>query len=222
MHPDIDALISPNATIEVLAKGFKWSEGPVWIPDGNEGLPSQSLLFSDIPNNRIHCWNTQSGLSVFLEPAGFTGPANYGKERGSNGLALDSEGRLLCCEHGDRRISVLEKNGGKRTLADAWDGNRFNSPNDLAIHASGAIYFTDPRLSTRFPPSGRSSVDRESVISRLSEDESVAMSASQLMAHHQHHLGSMRRRGPPSIPWHRFEESMGPQALSQGPPHGNP
>ena len=144
LHPDIDALISPNATIEVLAKGFKWSEGPVWIPDGNEGLPSQSLLFSDIPNNRIHCWNTQSGLSVFLEPAGFTGPASYGKERGSNGLALDTEGRLLCCEHGDRRISVLEKNGGKRTLADAWDGNRFNSPNDLAIHASGAIYFTDP------------------------------------------------------------------------------
>ena len=87
LHPDIDALISPNATIEVLAKGFKWSEGPVWIPDGDGGLPSQSLLFSDIPNNRIHCWNSQSGLSVFLEPAGFTGPASYGKERGSNGYA---------------------------------------------------------------------------------------------------------------------------------------
>ena len=144
LHPDIDALISPSASIEVLAKGFKWSEGPVWIPNGDGGLPPQSLLFSDIPNNRIHCWNTQSGLSVFLEPAGFTGPASYGKERGSNGLALDTEGRLLCCEHGDRRISVLEKNGGKRTLADAWDGNRFNSPNDLAVHASGAIYFTDP------------------------------------------------------------------------------
>ena len=109
LHPDIDALISPNATIEVLAEGFKWSEGPVWIANGDGGLPSQSLLFSDIPNNRIHCWDTQSGLSVFLEPAGFTGPASYGKERGSNGLALDTEGRLLCCEHGDRRISVLEK-----------------------------------------------------------------------------------------------------------------
>ena len=144
LHPDIDALISPNATIEVLAEGFKWSEGPVWIANGDGGLPSQSLLFSDIPNNRIHCWNTQSGLSVFLEPAGFTGPASYGKERGSNGLALDTKGRLLCCEHGDRRISVLEKNGGKRTLADSWDGKRFNSPNDLAIHDSGAIYFTDP------------------------------------------------------------------------------
>ena len=63
LHPDIDALISPNATIEVLAEDFEWSEGPVWIANGDGGLPSQSLLFSDIPNNRIHCWNTQSGLS---------------------------------------------------------------------------------------------------------------------------------------------------------------
>lgn len=144
LHSDLDALVPIDATIEVLAMGFQWSEGPVWVQNGDGGLPSQSLLFSDIPNNRIHCWNTKSELSTFLEPAGFTGPASYGKERGSNGLALDTKGRLLCCEHGDRRISVLEKNGGKRTLADAWEGRRFNSPNDLAVHASGAIYFTDP------------------------------------------------------------------------------
>ena len=140
----IDGLIASHAKIEVLAMGFAWSEGPVWVSHGDEGLPAQSLLFSDIPNNRIHCWNQKSGLSIFLEPAGFTGPASYGRERGSNGLALDLAGRLLCCEHGDRRISVLEKNGGKRTRADAWNGKRFNSPNDLAVHTSGAIYFTDP------------------------------------------------------------------------------
>ena len=144
LHPNIDALIAPGVEIEVLATGFAWSEGPVWVSHSDGGLPSQSLLFSDIPNNRIHCWNQKTGLSVFLEPAGFTGPASYGREQGSNGLALDAAGRLLCCEHGDRRISVLEKNGGKRTLADAWDGKRFNSPNDLAVHTSGAIYFTDP------------------------------------------------------------------------------
>ena len=144
LHPNIDALIAPGVEIEVLATGFAWSEGPVWVSHSDGGLPSQSLLFSDIPNNRIHCWNQKTGLSVFLEPAGFTGPVSYGRERGSNGLALDAAGRLLCCEHGDRRISVLEKNGGKRTLADAWDGKRFNSPNDLAVHTSGAIYFTDP------------------------------------------------------------------------------
>ncbi|MBT6459332.1 MAG: SMP-30/gluconolactonase/LRE family protein, partial [Planctomycetaceae bacterium] len=144
LHPNIDALIAPGVEIEVLATGFAWSEGPVWVSHSDGGLPSQSLLFSDIPNNRIHCWNQKTGLSVFLEPAGFTGPASYGREQGSNGLALDAAGRLLCCEHGDRRISVLEKNGGKRTRADAWDGKRFNSPNDLAVHTSGTIYFTDP------------------------------------------------------------------------------
>ena len=144
LHSNIDALIAPGVEIEVLATGFAWSEGPVWVSHSDGGLPSQSLLFSDIPNNRIHCWNLKTGLSVFLEPAGFTGPASYGREQGSNGLALDAAGRLLCCEHGDRRISVLEKNGGKRTLADAWDGKRFNSPNDLAVHTSGTIYFTDP------------------------------------------------------------------------------
>jgi len=144
LDPRFDALVPANAAIEVLAMGFAWSEGPVWVADDAGGLPAGSLLFSDIPNNRIHRWHPQEGLSVFLEPAGFTGPAAYGKERGSNGLAVDSAGRLLCCEHGDRRLSVLTAGGGKRTLADAWRGKRFNSPNDLAVHPSGAIYFTDP------------------------------------------------------------------------------
>jgi gluconolactonase len=79
-----------------------------------------------------------------MEPAGFTGPAGYGNERGSNGLTLDREGRLICCEHGDRRLSRLEPGGGKKTLADSYRGKRLNSPNDAVIHSSGAIYFTDP------------------------------------------------------------------------------
>jgi gluconolactonase len=102
------------------------------------------LLFSDIPNNKVYCWKPSEGLSTFLEPAGFTGFAAYGKERGSNGLTCDHLGRLLSCEHGDRRVSLLEKDGGKRTVADAWKGKRLNSPNDLVVHSSGAIYFTDP------------------------------------------------------------------------------
>ncbi len=144
LDPRLDALVPANATIEVLAMGFAWSEGPVWVPDDAGGLPAGSLLFSDIPHNRIHCWHPRNGLSVFMEPAGFTGPAAYGKERGSNGLGIDARGQLLCCEHGDRRLSVLTMDGGKRTLADAWQGKRLNSPNDLAVHSSGAIYFTDP------------------------------------------------------------------------------
>jgi len=138
LDPRFDALVPRNATIEVLAGGFAWAEGPVWIKA--EGR----LLFSDVPRNRIHAWKPGEGLSVFLEPSGFTGPGDYGPEPGSNGLTLDRQGRLILCEHGDRRVSRLEPRGGRRTLADAWNGRRFNSPNDVAVHSSGAVYFTDP------------------------------------------------------------------------------
>jgi gluconolactonase len=150
LDPRLDALVPPDATIEVLAMGFAWSEGPVWVGAGGldgksvGGLPAGCLLFSDIPNNRVHRWQPGHGVDVFLEPAGFTGPGAYGNERGSNGLTLDRLGRLILCEHGDRRVSRLEPEGGKRTLADAWDGRRLNSPNDAVVHSSGAVYFTDP------------------------------------------------------------------------------
>ena len=144
LDPRLDSLVPAEATIDVIAMGFAWSEGPVWVKKNDGGLPAGSLLFSDIPKNRIHCWHPQAGLSVFMEPSGFTGPVNRGTGRGSNGLGIDQQGRLICCEHGDRRLSVLTPAGGKRTLADAWRGRRFNSPNDLAVHSSGAIYFTDP------------------------------------------------------------------------------
>jgi gluconolactonase len=144
LDPRFDALVPPAAVIEVLASGFAWSEGPVWVSNDRAGLPAGSLLFSDIPHNRIHRWQPGKVLDIFMEPAGFTGPAGYGNERGSNGLTLDREGRLICCEHGDRRLSRLEPGGGKKTLADSYRGKRLNSPNDAVIHSSGAIYFTDP------------------------------------------------------------------------------
>lgn len=139
----VDDLIGGDAKIEVLCGGFEWAEGPVWIsqPDHKSG---GFVLFSDIPHNRIMKWQEGIGASVFMQPAGYTGVADYGKEPGSNGLALDTHGRLLMCEHGDRRISVLTKNGGKMTLADRWNGKRFNSPNDLAVRDNGDIFFTDP------------------------------------------------------------------------------
>jgi gluconolactonase len=144
LDPRFDALVPPAAVIEVLASGFAWSEGPVWVSNDRAGLPAGSLLFSDIPHNRIHRWQPGKGLDIFMEPAGFTGPAGYGNERGSNGLTLDREGRLICCEHGDRRVSRLEPGGGKKTLADSYRGKRLNSPNDAVVHSSGTIYFTDP------------------------------------------------------------------------------
>jgi gluconolactonase len=89
-------------------------------------------------------WSEREGVSLFLKPAGYTGVADYGREPGSNGLLLDAQGRLVACEHGDRRISVMEKNGGKRTLVDSYMGKRLNSPNDAVYKSDGDLYFTDP------------------------------------------------------------------------------
>ncbi|MEM0896208.1 MAG: SMP-30/gluconolactonase/LRE family protein [Verrucomicrobiota bacterium] len=143
LDPALDALVDPEAKIEVLCGGFVWTEGPVWVPD--ESVKSGGyILFSDIPNNAVMKWVEGEGISTYLQPAGFTGPIKYGNEPGSNGLLLDAEGRLVSCEHGDRRISVLTKDGGKRTLADNYQGKRFNSPNDACYHSNGDLYFTDP------------------------------------------------------------------------------
>jgi gluconolactonase len=136
--PALDELLAPDARIEQLADGLVWSEGPVWIWDGDY------LLFSDIPRNAILKWKEGEGLSVFMQPSGYTGVAWYGLEPGSNALTLDSQGRLTMCEHGDRRISRLEPRGGKKTLADSYQGRRLNSPNDLVYKSGGSIYFTDP------------------------------------------------------------------------------
>jgi gluconolactonase len=89
-------------------------------------------------------WKEGEGISLFMKPSGYTGVIDYGREPGSNGLTLDLEGRIIFCEHGDRRISRLEKDGGKKTLADSYNGRRFNSPNDAAVKSNGDIYFTDP------------------------------------------------------------------------------
>jgi gluconolactonase len=134
----LDSLLPANAKIEVLASGLDWTEGPVWVKDGGY------LLFSVIPQNSIMKFKPGEKLSLFMKPAGYTGVVPYGGEPGTNGLAIDAKGRLVCCEHGDRRISRLETDGGKRTLVDNYKGKRFNAPNDLVIKSNGDIYFTDP------------------------------------------------------------------------------
>jgi gluconolactonase len=138
LDPRLDQLLGKDARIEVLAAGFDWSEGPIWIKDGGY------LLFSDIPRNSIMKWHEEEGISLFLKPSGFTGVGDYGKEPGSNGLTLDAMGRLVLCEHGDRRVSRLEKDGGKKTLVDNYQGKRLNSPNDVVFRSNGDMYFTDP------------------------------------------------------------------------------
>lgn len=139
LDPALDAILAGDARIETLCEGFDWVEGPVWDAAGKR------LLFSDVPRNTIYQWKEGDKQAVvFMKPSGYTGVADYSKETGSNGLAMDAKGRLFCCEHGDRRVSVMAPGAGKRTLADSFEGARFNSPNDLVIHPNGDVYFTDP------------------------------------------------------------------------------
>jgi gluconolactonase len=137
-EPSFDDLIPKSAALEVIASGFEWTEGPVWVKSGNY------LLFSDIPRNAVMKWEEGKAVTIYLQPSGFSGHGEYGKEPGSNGLTLDAQGQLVSCEHGDRRLSVLTTNGGKRTLVDSFQGKRLNSPNDCCFKSTGELYFTDP------------------------------------------------------------------------------
>ena len=136
--PNFFTLIDLAAPIQKLASGFDWSEGPVWIKDGGY------LFFSDVPSNTVYRWKEGEGVSVYLKPSGYTGATPRAGEPGSNGLTTDSQGRLVLCEHGDRRVGRVEKDGRHVTLADKFNGKRFNSPNDLVYKSNGDIYFTDP------------------------------------------------------------------------------
>ena len=136
----LDRLIAPDARIEKLADGFTWSEGPVWIADGGY------LLFSDVPQNRIHRWSPSDGASVFLSPSGFDGAdASAFREPGSNGLIVGPAGSILMADHGNRAIARVDlATKAKTLLATRYQGKRFNSPNDLVQARTGAIFFTDP------------------------------------------------------------------------------
>lgn len=136
----LDRLIAPGAVIEKLAEGFTWSEGPIWIADGGY------LLFSDVPQNRIHRWSEAEGTSVFMSPSGYSGTdLSSFREPGSNGLIAGPAGSILMADHGNRAIARVDlASRAKTLLATRYQGRRFNSPNDLVRAADGAIFFTDP------------------------------------------------------------------------------
>jgi gluconolactonase len=138
LDPSIDRIVPRDARVEQLATGFSFTEGPVWTPEG-------LLLFSDPDNNRIYRWSPNLGVSVYRTKSGYSG-VDIGEYRqpGSNGLTLDRQGLLTIAEHGNRRITRLEKNGDITVLADRFDGKRLNSPNDLVYRSDGSLYFTDP------------------------------------------------------------------------------
>ncbi len=136
----LDTLITPDARIERLAEGFRWSEGPVWIGEG------RYLLFSDVPANRMYRWSEKDGVSVFLEPSGYAGSeTGIFREPGSNGLIRGPGNSILMADHGHRAVARLDlATKAKTFLATRYQGKRFNSPNDLVRAADGSIYFTDP------------------------------------------------------------------------------
>ena len=166
-----EKLLPKTSKIEVLASGFEWSEGPVWHKEGG------FLLFSDVPKNKVYKWEEKSGLSVFLQPSGYTGLGEYSDESGSNGLFIDNKGRLISCEHGDRRISALQlKGGGKVTLSDNFEGKRLNSPNDVVQHpTNGSYYFTDPPYGLSKKQDDASRELKEFGVYRIGQDGKTTM-----------------------------------------------
>jgi len=137
IDPAIDSLLPKDAVIEKLAEGFDWSEGPVW-------MPGKYLLFSDVPLNTVFRWDERKGVSIYIQASGYNGEMPRGGEPGSNGLTRDKEGRLILCQHGNRRLARLEKNGTLTQLAEFYRTRRFNSPNDAVVKSNGDVYFTDP------------------------------------------------------------------------------
>jgi gluconolactonase len=141
LDPALDRIVPRGATVEKLATCCLWTEGPVWIHSGY-------VLFADIPNNRIMKWTPAGKLDVFMQPSGYTGAAKYnGPEPGSNGMTLDTRGRLTVAGHAARNVYRLESlaKGAKMTiLAERYQGKRLSSPNDLVYRSDGSLYFTDP------------------------------------------------------------------------------
>lgn len=136
-------LIDSEAEIEVWASGFTWTEGPVWVEQG------EFLLFSDIPNNKIYKLDTHKDTITYLHPSGYTGSGSYGEEPGSNGLLIDKTGKLVVLQHGDRRVAQMNApleapESNFITRIDNYKGKRFNSPNDAVFDQEGNLYFTDP------------------------------------------------------------------------------
>ena len=138
-------IIDTTAKIEYIVDSLNVAEGPLW--DEN----SSSLLFTQVPKNKIYIWNEKEGYKDYISPSGFTNYApviqNIGLS-GANGLTFDNDGNLIIAQHGDRRLSIIENspttNPNFETIIDNYDGRRFNSPNDVVVSSNGDIFFTDP------------------------------------------------------------------------------
>ena len=145
LSSEMDEYISKDSKIEIIAKGFNWSEGPVWSKKLN------ALLFSDVPNNVIYKWDKKNGLSTFINEIGYSGIVPNSKKAGTNGLTIDQEGNLIICMHGDRRIvKLIDWNSNEfLPVATSFNNKLFNSPNDLVYNSKKELFFTDPPYGLR-------------------------------------------------------------------------
>lgn len=179
LQPELQQVISAQATLEQLAEGFQWAEGPVAEP------VSGDILFSDVPQNTVYRWSAQQGLMVYLQPSGYTGlyPDNNLQE-GSNGLIFNHANQLVLAQHGDRRLSVLQSDGSEKpqykTLTTRYNGKLLNSPNDVVQHSSGDYYFTDPPYGLKGADNSAQKQQSVNGIYRLQSDGQLTLVASNL------------------------------------------
>lgn len=139
----LDSIIDKNAKVEIIASGCDWAEGPVWVES------QQMLLFSDVPANIVFKWTEKRGKEQYLTPSGYTSTVKRGGEIGSNGLALNEEGKLVLCQDGDRQVAWMDADLASpkpvfKLIANNYKGKKFSSPNDLAYNSEGELFFTDP------------------------------------------------------------------------------
>jgi len=172
--PELLELLDTNAVIEILAEGFKWSEGPLWLPTENK------LIFTDVPENTVYSWDEKNGKQTYLKPSGYTIINDKGGKEGANGLMLDESGNLILCQHGNRSVARMiaplsMPKDSFEFLATTYMGQKFNSPNDLYIAKDGDIFFTDP-------PYGLPGQDQDSIkelsfngVYRLKKDGSILL-----------------------------------------------
>jgi gluconolactonase len=143
LDPAFDAIVSADAKAEIIAEGFDWVEGPLWVES------HKMLLFSDIPQNKVYKWTEEKGHEVYLYPSGYTDSLPRGGEIGSNALTLDNSGNLVLAQHGNRQIARMnapldQPKPDYISIANSYGGKKFSSPNDVIVSSTGEVYFTDP------------------------------------------------------------------------------
>jgi gluconolactonase len=141
--PAFDSIVSRDAKAEIISEGTDWCEGPVWVEK------YKMLLFSDVPRDTVYKWTEEKGKEVYLSPSGYTDPTPRGGEMGSNGLTLDKNENLVLCQCGNRQMARMDAPLDKPTpkyvsLANNYNGKKFNSPNDVVFNSTGELFFTDP------------------------------------------------------------------------------